>query len=220
MTITNMRISINWFLIILFVVSCSLGVNAQTAEQYNKLDESIEKLEGLPFVVTSRNVVLSIRKDFQYLTNKWLSAGQKELPKEYLVTLDLDTTALLAVAAINDPSKMMASLAIVRSDLDLKVRSAKRGSNASEDQGANISVFVRTTKGGREIGGYTVVCNSHLHADNPNSQFPFNSPTSPARRILPPGIYWIRIERDGHVLAEGKAEIGDKDPEEIVFEVH
>jgi hypothetical protein len=207
------------FLLLPFVIFGSYAANAQTAEQYNKLDESIEKVEGLQLPNEARTIVNGIRKNFLFLTNKWISAGQKELPGDYLMTLDEDTKALLSVPHIESPQKIANLLTLVRSDLDLKVRSAKRGTNAAEDQGATRTVIVRTFKEGNEIGGYTVICNTSLHANNPNSQFPFNNQTSPTGRTLSPGLYWIRIEKNGRKFAEGKAEIGDQDPEEIKFQI-
>ena len=196
-----------------------LEVSGQTgtAAEFTRLDQSIESLEKkkkLP--ETAKEILADIRKDFSLLSGKWLASKRNELPKDYLLTLNLDAQTLENIAPGTDPVVLSNALELVRSDLLIKIASATRSANAAEDLGASITISVRTVKAGSDVPGYTVICNSQLHRDRMTSEFPFNNET-PSKRTLPPGHYRIRIEKNGTAISFRDITIGDADPVDIVF---
>lgn len=208
------------FICQLFIVFFSLAghLSAQTAERYNALNTSVESLESKGNLeADARKIVKGIRKDLDFLSGKWLAAGQKELPNDYLATLKLNTEALSNADKAERSDEVRRLLDLVKADLDLKVSSARRGNNAAEDQGASITLVVMTRRDGKEVGGYDVICNSQFSRNSPISEFPFNNTTT-AIRTLAPGRYHLKVRKDGFEMTRD-IELGSKDREEVVFDI-
>lgn len=141
---------------------------------------------------TAGKLVGEITTDSNALLDKWMNTDNKELPDDYLKSIEVNCD-LLAQAEDEKDNETLALLQDVSEDLDVKAKQAKKQVGAAEDLGASVVVTVKTRKNGKEVDGYLVRCNPKRYATQTPALFVFNNPTNQAERSLPPGnyVFWL-----------------------------
>lgn len=144
------------------------------------------------------------------------------MSNEYLASLEADKEVLYrAVSSPSSPSDA-ADVRFVANDLSTKLTYARAQSGEFTDVlGDNIALHVITEHGGRPVNGYDVQCNPRRFARSSSSLFPFADETSPATRMLPPGIFTVDIVKNGRTVAHKDVELGldGKATETLVVDV-
>jgi hypothetical protein len=165
----------------------------------------------------------AINSDANLITDKWMSASNKAVSLDYLLTLKVDSDLLHQAATEENSENAKRILKSVAGDLNTKARQAKSPVAAAEVLGGSIIVSVRTRRNGHDVEGYLVRCNPERYAGQSPAMFPFNNPTNEAKRILPPGDYFMWLEtQNGQTVASRPVSIGgngeDTEPP-IVFDL-
>ena len=111
------------------------------------------------------------------------------LPEAYLQSLELDLKVLQTALASADKKKRedLARGAI----LDLKLKS---DDCEQFGRGRLVPVEVITRKGSQVVNDWLVYYRYVAVGDLPTSQLPMETPSSPARKSLPPGVYDFHAE--------------------------
>jgi hypothetical protein len=113
-------------------------------------------------------------------------------PTAYLASLDQDIRVCRLAAGMADAKARDAVTAVIAKDIEIKTEDCRKFG-----MGRMVPVHVRTVLDGAPSNGWQVfykwVGSSLLKAQ----ELPFPTLTSPAKGELPPGIYVIRVEKQG-----------------------
>ena len=145
-----------------------------------------------------RDLVHHVRDTLDAIDNAFLG---KRMAQPYVDALAVDD-AVLRRAMGEDFGPALADVAIVSRDLDAKL-DALRGGLAFLDGNWDglLDVSVKTLRGGQIVGGYLLRMNMEGMRDAAVPFAIFNNPTSPATGRVPPGVYYVLVEKiDGQPL--------------------
>lgn len=136
----------------------------------------------------------------------------KKMAQPYVNSLAVDD-AVLRRAAGEDFAPALADVAIVSRDLDAKLYALHGGLAFSDgDWDGLLDVSIKTLRGGQIVGGYLIRMNMEGMRDAAVPFAIFNDPTSPTTGRIPPGVYYVLVERiDGQPLQKTLVHIsGDR----------
>lgn len=107
------------------------------------------------------------------------------------------------------------TLDLVGRDLRIKTRYLQATAGGfSFQKSLQVMVSVKTRRG----EGYRVSFNPLRFVGERAARFPVTSMTNKARRLMPPGLYVMTVERDGHSVTQ-EIEIGESGTDEQLIEV-
>lgn len=199
------------------------GQSLGTSEVLADLQQCVERANN-HFKDNSKGNRLTrdIDKTVNGLIERWEGVENKDLPKEYLLTLEADCELLRQAIEESNDEKAAAMLQDVYADLDVKLKQARKIIGAAGTLGSKVRVTVKTRKEAREVGGYLVRCNPRRRSAQQSAMFVFNNPTSPTEKDLPPGnfVMWLETQ-DGVKVVSRDITIGGngETTETIVIDV-
>jgi hypothetical protein len=184
-----------------------LGDLQASSSRIAAIDPTIDSVERFEKDTAVRATAIQVA--VSQLVGRWSTAGQPELPNDYLDALRADSKIIDSSASVADHAARAAILADVRDDLLIKAAYASRGLGATTTFDTGIDVTVIVSRKGAPVNGLLVRCNPRRHADLQHPLFVFNAPSSPTMRRLPPGNYSIVVQKpDGGVVGRQDAQIG------------
>jgi hypothetical protein len=204
------------FVLGMFILSCTQAFARpmlQTGKAISDLGDCIDNAKSKFNTGEASTLLNQIETDYSFIKTRWRETGSKDLPADYLLTLNHDCMLLSQALQEADPAKVLEILQSIARDLRLKARAASPSSpNAAEALGSTFRVTVRTFRNGQEVSGYTVRCNPRLYKNSNSSLFAFNRQTSPATRTLPPGYFELKIEdNSGNIVKTRSLTLGEGD---------
>ena len=111
------------------------------------------------------------------------------LPQTYLQSLALDLKVLRVALASSNKKRREELARGAITDLKLKSDDCEKFG-----RGRLVPVEVITRKGGQVVNDWLVYYRYVAVGDLPTSQLPMETPSSPARKALPPGVYDFHAE--------------------------
>jgi hypothetical protein len=141
--------------------------------------------------------------------------------QEYIASIDLDRRAIEKALATTSDSNSRLLLTAAAADLSIKANHAQSASIFSASA-TRVQVTVKTRRGDHEVNGYLVRANPVTAPNENPPRHAFPNPTTPSRSVMPPGQYYMWLEKDGYQLSRRIVPIGgngEKEQEPIIFDV-
>jgi hypothetical protein len=184
------------------------------------LTQAIERADfrHLPILDPLKNI-----RDGLQLLEQILNRRRAPLPAEYdLVFHKYESDLTLALRNDLQSNRSLDLAGTLKRDLEIKTQFLTESAGFWPfDKAPLILVKVKTLRGADPAPGYSVRCNPLRDAERPDVLFPFPSDTNNAERLLPPGLYWLKLYRGDRSILGRLAPVGvsRSDTEEISIDV-
>lgn len=163
------------------------------------------------FQTETVQAIHEIQKHVQVL--EFVIENQKQVPKRYLESLELDAEILKQLStqdAKSEPERKRLSetLKEVESDLEIKADVVRR---PGPHEVSLVEVLVHARKGDQEVGAYEVwyVPKASLSVPSRFKRFErLTSPSNPSRQDIAPGNYWIWLSKGSSSTDRTLASVG------------